>query len=417
MELSEPGNEFDFYLHDELNVTGVWVDGRRVRYVQAIEPYDYEYTARANHIRVGSRTFRTGAIVRVDYAGRFSPSAERSPSDYMRVDGAGIFLRAYGYSMWFPTFLATGSETYTADFERIAVNAPRRFQVVAVGEQISRRESWGRATTVWSAEDVSLFDAQLTARAYEIAHEGPILAYSLADADSLAARRRVLIGAGELVRYYRTHYREDASGASVVHVLQLPEFGDIASGNVVGVADDAWRSISVDSPEFETLAHELVHAFIQGRTPREDRLFAFSIEGFPSYFHWPALAAIRGEAAYQARMDRVQQRYLERRTSGVDGRGDPLPPEKPLLEIDADEIGVYKDRFILNDRALLYWDWMRRSLGANRFDEFVRIVANRSSLTADEFFALIEDFAPQLADDSHLWLETNTFPERFRRET
>jgi len=64
--------------------------------------------------------------------------------------------------------------------------------------------------------------------------------------------------------------------------------------------------------------------------------------------------------------------HIERRRTGLDNHGRELPLEKPLYEIRADEIGVYKDRFVLHDRAPPFLDWLRRPMGETGFFEWAR---------------------------------------------
>ena len=407
------GGVIEFYLSDTLHVSGVSAGGAPAPFSQEIAPYTFNYTTRANRVRVVANDLTDGLTI--SYGGQMPASSERSPSDYMRVDADGVFLRAYAYSLWFPIFAEPEEDPPAVDLRSIAVTAPVRFRSVVVGDRISRTVRAGHAREVWRAEDVSLFDAQLTIRPFVVIGQEPVFVYALESAESRAAAERIAAASGVLLAYYRSHYRESA-GAHPTYVVELPEFGDIASGNVIGVQESGWNELSADSAEIVTLAHELVHAYVQGRTPREDRLYALSMEGFPSYFHWLALAALRNDpTVYESRMDRVQVRYLERRQTGLDYRGEPLPPEKPLLQMTADDIGLFKDRFVLNDRALLFWDHLRRTIGASRFDELVRDMCQRDRLTADDFLALLQSRAPEFMADAHLWLETTEFPDRLRR--
>ena len=106
--------------------------------------------------------------------------------------------------------------------------------------------------------------------------------------------------------------------------------------------------------------------------------------------------------------------YLERRRTGLDRRGNQLPAEKPLLMLTADEISDYKDRFVLNDRALLFFDWMRTRMGTARFNQFTRELFSLESLDSDRLVSIIEAHLPDSRDDTALWLRKTEFPERFR---
>jgi hypothetical protein len=279
---------------------------------------------------------------------------------------------------------------------------------------MERTEKSGLATETWAGKDISGFDPQLTIRRFHETKIGPVTAYYLEDADSIAAAQRVADLSNRLLAYYRSHYRAAAADRPV-YVVQEPKYGNIASGNVIGVEDKAWRAITPQSRDAVVLAHELVHAFVQTPTPVNDPFIAFSNEGFPSYFHLPALAMVLGDAYYESALDKTQKRYLERRSSGKDGNGNALPPEKPIFVMSFDDIGIYKDTFVLNDRALLCLDYLRRKMGRQTFDVFVRDLTTRKTVLATDFFTLIKHYAPTEETDLHRWLETTDFPDNFRR--
>lgn len=402
-----------FYLHDELVVKDITVGGKALRFAQKTVDNEYSYDLKANQVVVELAGQSVSGGLRVVYEGRFSPSKARSPSDYMRGDKDGLFLRAYAYSMWFPTFEGPNQQPSRADYT-VHVTAPSAFRSVFVGQKLDRTEKDGWASETWVGKDIGGFDPQMTIRRFHEAKIGPITAYYLEDAKSVAAAERIAALSERLLAYFRTHYRAAAADRPI-YVVQEPEFGDIASNNVIGVQDKAWRAMTPESWEAETLAHELVHAFVQTPTPVNDPFYAFSYEAFPSYFHLPALASVLGEDFYEKRMDRVQKRYLERRASGKDLDGNALPPEKPILSMSAGDIGVYKDTFVLNDRALLCLDHLRRQMGRPGFDDLVRELTARPSVMAADFFAVVAKRAPGEAANAHLWLETKDFPGNFRR--
>jgi hypothetical protein len=53
--------------------------------------------------------------------------------------------------------------------------------------------------------------------------------------------------------------------------------------------------------------------------------------------------------------------------SGTDRRDRRLPAEKPLLELTPGDLSRYKDRFVLADRALLFFDYLRSRMGKAAF--------------------------------------------------
>ena len=261
--------------------------------------------------------------------------------------------------------------------------------------------------------DDDLFNLQLTARRFELLKDGGFHLYFLQDPESVATAAEIQSFSAELVKYFRANYASRGGGGQL-HVVQMPRFGDISSGNMVGISDRNWRGFDHSSYSGRTLAHELVHPFVQIPVPSNSELYALVIEGFPSYFHLPAIASIVGEDFYAAAMTTTQEGYLKRRQTGLDRRGRTLPGEKPLLSLSADEIGIYKDRFVLNDRARLFCNWLRTGMGEEQFSLFTRELFAFQSLDTERLMATIEEHLPGSGDDVILWLRTTEFPERFR---
>lgn len=409
-----PAKTVTFYLHDELAVTAVTIGGKAAVFDQSIVPFDYSYDTKANRITVQTGGRDLSAGLKVDYHGRFSPSAARSPSDYMRGDKDGLYLRSYAYSLWFPIFAEDHSSFPAVDFERVTITAPADMRAVFVGEETDRVEKKGQASATWTARAVGPYDAQLTIGRFAVKRSNGMATYYLKDTASEAAAERILAYADKLFAYYRNHYRQTAAERPI-HLVELPKYGDIASANMVGLSEADWRTIQPDGYEMITLAHELVHAFVQTQTPKSDPLYAFQIEGFPSYFHLPALAQVLGEAWYGKTLDTVQKNYLRRRATGKDG-DDVLPREKPILSMTPDDVSRYKDTFVLNDRALLFWDYLRRKMARQEFDALVHDLTAAPAVTAESFFGLIGKHAPVLVGDAHRWLETTQYPQEFTRE-
>jgi hypothetical protein len=402
-----------FYLHDELAIASVRIGGKAVPFDHTIVPYDYSYDTKASRVVVQTKGRDLSSGLAVTYEGRFSPSSARSPSDYMRGDGDGLYLRSYAYSLWFPVFAESNASFPAVDFDTVKITAPAAFRAVFVGEETSRSEKNGLATATWTAKAIGPYDAQLTLGRYGVKRSGAVAAYHLKDAASQAAADRIIDYTDKLLADYRTHYRQTAAERPLL-MVEEPKYGDIASANMVGLSDANWRAIKPDGYEIITLAHELVHAFVQTPTAKSDPLYVFQLEGFPSYFHLPALASFLGEGWYDTFLDTTEKRYLERRATGKDGN-DALPPEKPILAIAPDEVGTYKDTFVLNDRALLFWDYLHRKMTPAAFDALVRELTAAPDVSAKSFFALIARHAPALQSDAHRWLETTDYPNEFRR--
>jgi hypothetical protein len=327
----------------------------------------------------------------------------------MRIDRDGVFLRARSYSPWFPTFVEPGADAAPVEFRRVKVSVPAAFTAVFAGELVSRSREAASAVSVWKAASLDLFSAQLTARPFDERREQGVHVYSLRDDPSRAAADAVVDLTRKLIAFYRAHYSPDAVPAQL-HIIETPKFGDISSANVVGVQEESWRKFAEERFSKMTLAHELVHPFVKTETPRSDPFYALAIEGFPAYFHYPAMATWEGEEWYDAAMRRIGQRYIEKKRSGVNFRGDPLPPEKPLLEITADEVGKYKDQFLLADRALLMLDDLRRRMGKERFGGFTRELFGGHVVDAASFRAVVLRYLPEDGDRLRVWMETTEYP-------
>lgn len=221
--------------------------------------------------------------------------------------------------------------------------------------------------------------------------------------------------AKRLVEDYRRNYRNDVTTkqSHQIHIMEMPPFGDISSGNVTGLASDRWLGIVHDPKARVTLAHELVHPFVETGTPRSDRLYCLAIEGFPSYLHLPILAELDGEEQFGTFMRKIEQIYITKQTTGKDSRGEDTPPEKPLLGLKADELPLYKDGFVLGDRALLFLHWLRGQLGKERFYVFTKTLLVNIPLNESQFVKVIRTFLPDSVGDLKTWLETTNYPEKF----
>jgi hypothetical protein len=118
-----------------------------------------------------------------------------------------------------------------------------------------------------------------------------------------------------------------------------------------------------------------------GVIPRSDPLYALIVEGFPSFFHYPALR-----------------------------RGRPLPKEKPIPRITADEIGTYKDKFILSDRTPLFLDELRNQMGEGGFEKFTRELFAKSAVDDPAFRTLVLGYLPGFEKELTIWFDTTELP-------
>ncbi len=349
------------------------------------------------------------------YAGPFNPSRARSPSDYMRIAESGAFLRGHGYSPWYPLFGDREMDPASLDIQRLTLEVPAGWTGVFTGHIVSRDTLDGWERSVWSAPGLSAWDAQLSARPWEVEQVGDVRLYALKDAASRGAAARVLEAARRWDAFYRERYGGGRRVGSDLHILQMPPFGDIASGNVIGLSEEQFRDFEPGSFPGRTLAHEMVHAFVQVTTPSEDPIHAVVMEGFPSYFHLPAMESTLGSGYYREWVAGTDSAYDLRRRTGVDRRGNSLPREIPMTAIPAEDIGVWKDRFVLNDRVPLFLDWLRRRMGDERFLVWARALFAKDQLTLALFEESVTDvLGEEVRSALHLWLKTTEYPERFR---
>jgi hypothetical protein len=104
----------------------------------------------------------------------------------------------------------------------------------------------------------------------------------------------------------------------------------------------------------------------------------------------------------------VEEKYLNKRKS------DRYPQEKPVLLIKPDEIGTYKDRFILNDRVWLFFYDLWQRMGDERFDAFLKNLFNSDTIDYQKFQAQILTFLPDYESRLNLWLNTTDFSSEMR---
>jgi hypothetical protein len=399
-----------FYLHGELRVDSVRAGPDRATFEQARIFYDYDYSLVANRVTLSAFPRPTGAI-EVWYSGYFHPSKARSPSDYMRVDSGGVFLRAYGYSLWFPVFLEAGSDDVVLDFSTVTIRTPAAYTSVFVGTRTGERLEGGDRIATWTAPATSVFAAQCTAQPYAVLSDGRYFLYHYPDSSSLGMARAIMTLATDLNREFGSRYRKSRAGGQY-HLMEMPRYGDISSDNVTGITYWIWQKFTDDENSQRALAHELVHPYADVPVARSDSMFSFVVEGFPSYLHLPVLARRLGDDFYNRFLGWMETLYVEKRAKGVDRRGNAVPPEKPLLAIPAEELSTYKDEFVLSDRALLLLNWLYARMGEERFFRFTSELLNLPTLTTQRFRDMVEEHLPGSRQDLSIWLATTEYPAR-----
>lgn len=410
--VEEGPKEIVFFLHGELSVDSIKAGTGELEFKEEKVFYRSDYSRVATRVEaaLGRKSLDDGLVVR--YSGYFHPSKARSPSDYMRIDHDAVLLRSYGYSLWFPIFLEERQNSYKVSFSKATIRTPADFRSVFVGQKIREKEEGSQWVTEWEAEHVDLFTAQCTAQRYAVTEKEGYFIYHYEDEASRKTAESIQILAEKLSAFFKKHYRTDAETAQV-HIMQMPRYGNISSGNVVGISTEAWHLFEPTSSSARLFAHELVHTFVQPPVDRAESSYALVIEGFPSYFHLPALAEILGESYYESLIKTREEQYLQKKETGTDRRGRKLPAEKPIMEITADEIGIYKDVFILSDRVLLFFHYLRSKMGKERFLVFGQELFNRERLDSRSFEETILRFVPGAEEDLHVWLRTTEYPDRF----
>lgn len=407
--------DIHFYLHGELEVESVALNGAAIGFRSEPVYYDADYSLVADKVSFELDEPVEDAELVVTYGGHFHPSSARSRSDYMRIDPDGVFLRAFGYSLWFPVFLEADDDVRKADFPNVRFKIPRQYELVFVGEKTAEQLTPEYAITSWRVNGAELWDLQVTAGEFRQLASGKVRIYYLDDEASALSAKAVAGFTQNLLAFYRDHYRQDA-GMDSMNLVEMPEFGNISSHNMVGIASSTFRAFEHDIYSKRTIAHELVHPFVSLQVSRSDPLWSLAIEGFPSFFHLPGLRHVLGDDFYRDFLLKVQKYYLDNKGVATDRRGSTRPPEVPLLQIAAENLSDYKDDYILWGRSKLFFNYLLKQMGESTFAAFAKDLFNRQGLTEPEFIALCEQYLPHHQAQVHTWLYSNAFPDEFRIE-
>ncbi|MBD3170277.1 MAG: hypothetical protein GF307_12395 [candidate division Zixibacteria bacterium] len=404
-----------FFLHGELNIDSLFVNGVKTEFASSKEYTYYNYSLVVNRTAFSHPANNAGELeLTVYYSGYFNPSRARSPSDYMRIDpDDGVLLRSFPYSIWFPVFQHGTVESYPVDFTRVSITTPKEFRALFSGEMISEEVKGDERVSVWQAMGLDYSNAQCTARKYEVLSGEGIYVYHLRNDSSRAHARDILTLAKNINNDYAENYGEPAD-KNTLYIMEMPKYGDISSANVTGISSEAWYNFDKATWPKILIAHELVHPYVQINLPPSNPFYAFAIEGFPSYFHLPALGKYVGDGWYEKRMLQIEKSYLAKREKGIGRRGRPLPPEAPILSLSVDNIASYKDTFVLNDRVVLFFDYLMRKTGEERFMQFSKELFARDDLDYDIFEALVLKYAPDIKDELAVWLKSTEYPAEFR---
>ncbi len=392
-----PTREAVLYLHPELAVTSVQdAAGAEIEYISEARENDWSYHQSLSLHRLAlPDTLPPGGeqVLRISYTGGFSPSTRRSPSDFMRIDAEGAFLRGLGYSLWFPVTDPKAIDS-TALFH-IRATTSATWIAIAFGRlvEISKKDS--RHVSTWrTPSPFKLIQAQLFAGPYSTLSTERVSVFSIHE--GMKRVRRVSSLCDALLDFYHARYGAPENPTHH-YIVETCPYGCIASGNVIGLSPTIFAQVAKSNPGLESLdliAHELVHGFAVPLIERHTPGAALLLEGFPSYFHVPAATAVLGECYREWFLQRAWESY--RSSESPSRRATPdgsVLRNKPLIDITVDDIPSYKDRFLLSDKFPILLDRIRVMLGDEAFfascGDFFSHGATRS-MTFCEFISALE---------------------------
>jgi hypothetical protein len=151
-----------------------------------------------------------------------------------------------------------------------------------------------------------------------------------------------------------------------------------------------------------------VHPYVHIPVSKDNPFCALVVEGFPSFFQVYALKRIDRTFDLDQKMKEIEKQYLAKRE-----RRD-FTKEKPILQITFDEIGNYKDHFVLNDRVWLFFYDLWKEMGDESFDVFLKKLFSWDSINYKRFEGLILEFLPDFKEKLNLWLNTTEYSQAMK---
>jgi hypothetical protein len=405
-------DEIIFYLHGELDIDSILVDHKKIEYKTEKVLFYYSYNMVALEVTISSTNVITDKELRVYYSGFINPSRARGLSDYMLIDiSKGIFLRSYGYSLWFPIFIKQNQDNYDVNFKKVTVRLPADFKCIVAGELVDEFVENDIYLAVWKPGITDITDIQCSAQRYQTVSKENVFVYYISDKSNA---EKILDYAIKLKELYSKNLRA-VNEAIPLYIMEMPTYGDISSGNVVGVSEKNFCSFDDGLISKLTIAHELVHPYVEIPVSIENPFYAFVVEGFPSFFQAYALKRIDGENYNLDKvMRKVEKSYLEKRRTGKTPRGNKLPVEKAILDIEYNEIGSYKDRFVLRDRVWLFFYDIWNQMGDEKFDVFLIELFLFNFIDYEKFEELILKHLPDYKIKLNIWLNTTDYPDEIK---
>ena len=399
-----------FWLHGELMVDSVTVDGKACTFASEDVFYTRNYSSIANRTVVSGIIPGDNLTLKIWYSGFMNPSRTRSLSDYMRIDREeGVYLRSYGYSLWFPVFADDGGDRGRADFRRVTVDLPAGFRAVITGNLISELEENGRYRSVWHPGVTDIFDVQCTAAPFMVLEKNGI---RVCYRDSGEAAEAVLSYVARLRDFCSERLRPYADNR-VFHIMEMPRYGNISSGNVIGLDTESFQTFKEMTWPKSIIAHELVHPYVQLPLAADNPFYPFFIEGMPSFFQVYLLSGTLSPDIYNREevMRRVEKSYIRKREAGTDSRGNALPDEKAILDLGADDISRYKDTFVLNDRMWLFMYDLWTRMGDSGFNSFLGELLALDDIDYPLLESIVVSYLPDYSGRLHTWLRTTDFTD------
>ncbi len=402
----------DFYLHGELKVDSIVVENA-IDFTSEKVLYRRNYSQIALKTTIDAKDILQGKELTIHYSGFMNPSRARSLSDYMRINKQeGVFLRSFGYSLWFPVFLSDIQESHVANFESVILNLPAGYKGVVGGELIQETEKKNRYIAEWKPGPVNIMNIQCTADHYQVLTNSEMNIYFR---NNEKQAESILKFTENMKMFFQQQFRSITDN-SALYILQMPKYGNISAHNVIGISGAVYTNFQKNISSKLTIAHELVHPFVHIPISQDNPFFALVMEGFPGFFHLYGMAKVDTESDFDIHeyMKRIEKSYVRKKETGKTRRGYDLPEDKPILEIQPDEIGNYKDRFILSDRVRLFLYHLWQTMGDEKFAAFLKTLFHLNEIDYDIFEKLVLSCLPDYEKDLTLWLKTIEYPEVLR---
>jgi len=398
-----------FYLHGELKIDSIKSKNKNLKYTSDKVLYNKDYSLIGLKTKIIAPDTIKDKTITIFYSGFMKPSRVRSLSDYMRINKEeGVFLRGYYYSPWFPVFEQVNNDNYAANFKKITVKLPKHFKAIISGQLLNESIKGEVYTAIWEPGIHKISSIQCTAREYRTISKDNISVYYISDPQS---GEQIIDYTQKLKALFYSNFRKTKS-ASSLYIMEMPEYGNISSQNVIGISSNLYKKFNTDLHSKLTIAHELVHPYVQIPIAKENPFSALITEGFPSFFHLYGLKRITKNEDFDLNqyMKRVEKSYITKKQTGKDRKGNLLPTEKPILNISFDEIGQYKDLFILSDRVRLFLYHLWTKMGDKNYDQFLKELFQLNSINYKIFESLVSKYIPNYDDDLNIWLNTNHYP-------